>query len=152
MTPTHVMLHHSLTKDSETVSWGAIRRYHTDTNGWAGIGYHAGVELVSSGGAATYEVLLGRPWTENGAHCPQEGMNRKALGICLVGNFDEMLVPRPQWEKAVELVRMLCAIYAIPTEHIVGHRDYNPIKTCPGEMFSVEALRADVERGMDGER
>ena len=105
-----------------------------------------------SGGSGSYEILVGRPWTENGAHCPQKGMNRKALGICLVGDFDEMAVPRPQWAKAVELVRMLCAIYAIPTEHIVGHRDFNPIKTCPGRMFPLESFRVDVERGMDGKR
>lgn len=76
MTPTHIMLHHSLTKDSGTVSWGAIRRYHKEVNGWAREGYHAGIEMTMSGGSASWETFLGRPWTENGAHCPQGGMNR----------------------------------------------------------------------------
>ena len=75
-----------------------------------------------------------------------------SVGFAPLSSMRETPVPPPQWAKAVELVRMLCAIYRIPTEHIVGHRDHNPIKTCPGLMCSVESFRADVERGVDGER
>jgi len=158
----YIMLHHSLTKDSQTVSWQAIRRYHKETLGWKDIGYHFGIELVGSpiignrellkarppqdareifeGG---YEILVGRPLDQEGAHCKEQGMNQKALGICFVGNFDEGPVSLEQWNKGVIFVASLVKLLDIPTRFIVGHRDYAP-KSCPGKLFEVEQFRKAV--------
>lgn len=134
---THIMIHHSLTKDSETVSWGAIRKYHTRTLGWADIGYHFGIERLGS----DYEALLGRPLDMKGAHCKEGGMNEKAIGICLVGNFD--LVPPPNEALKVlrdRLLSPLMRIHNIPPSNIVFHRDYATYKSCPGNLFTKELL------------
>lgn len=140
MRPTHIVIHHSLTKDSETVSWGAIRRYHTKELGWRAIGYHFGIELARD----QQETFLGRFPGERGAHCPQDGMNRVSLGICLVGNFDEAEPPAEQWQRALELVRWLMDEYDIPRANVTGHTEHNPYKSCPGKKFDLEKFRREL--------
>lgn len=137
MLPSEIILHHSLTKDSKTVSWSAIRRYHVDEKGWVDIGYHFGIELVGD----AYEILSGRMLNEPGAHTI--GHNNTAIGICFVGNFDHELVPPLQWHKGVKLVRSLCEVFEIPTNQVYGHRDFAD-KTCPGVMFNLDAFREEL--------
>jgi hypothetical protein len=135
---THIMIHHSLTRDSQTVSWGAIRRYHVETRGWDAIGYHYGVELVGD----HYEVLLGRSELDPAAACPQQQMNSRALHVCCVGNYDEAPPPRPMLEALVGLVILPAMVeYGLPPERIIGHRDANHAKTCPGTQFDLEVVR-----------
>lgn len=136
----HVMLHHSLTRDSQTVSWGAIRRYHIDPDGpyrMRDIGYHFGVEQIGD----TFEVLLGRSLRRPGAHCREAHMNQRALGICLVGNFDAELPPWDQWYAAVELVQTLLWLLDLTPGAVVAHRDFAPYKSCPGARFDLGAFR-----------
>lgn len=134
--PTHIMIHHSLTEDSSTLSWGIIRKNHK-LLGWDNIGYHYGVEFVRG----SYEILIGRFVGEEGAHCPQEGMNRKAIGICLIGDFDVIKPSQEQLAVARKLVRQLMQVWDIPRENVVAHRDYNHTKTCPGKQFDMDAFR-----------
>ena len=135
---THIMVHHSLTRDGQTLSWGAIRRYHVETRGWQAIGYHYGVELVGD----HHEVLMGRSELDPAAACPQEQMNARALHVCCVGNFDEAPPPAPMLEALVGLVILPAMVeYGLPPERIVGHRDFNPAKTCPGTQFDLETVR-----------
>jgi N-acetyl-anhydromuramyl-L-alanine amidase AmpD len=130
MKPTHIIIHHSLTEDGKTVSWGAIRDYHVKTNGWRDIGYHFGIELVGD----HYEILVGREATEEGAHCADGGMNRCSLGICMIGNFDLAAPPDAQIQVLVRHVRSLMLQFGIPKENVKRHHDYSP-KSCPGKLF-----------------
>ena len=145
---THIIIHHSLTRDSETVSWGAIRRHHTQTLGWTNIGYHMGIERIGD----YYEVLMGRMPNQRGAHTREFGMNRLGLGICLVGNFDEIESPIEQFTKALELVRYQMDLLGIPRQNVLGHREVGLMagydwqkgqyKTCPGRLFDMDRFRA----------
>jgi len=136
---TLLVVHHSATPDGVTLSWQAIRRYHTEERGWKGIGYHYGVELVNG----SYETLVGRRLVKNGAHAPPH--NHDSIGICLVGNFDETDPPDPQLMKAACLVKDLMTVFRLDIESVVGHRDVTPGRTCPGRKFSMELFRSVVQ-------
>lgn len=138
--PTHIIIHHSLTKDSKTVSTAAIRKYHTETLGWNDCGYHYLIEKVNN----SYEIFTGRMLTEPGAHCKDQGMNYRAIGICFIGNFDKRKPPKKQWEKGIELVKSLCQIFNIDYKNVRGHRVYSQYKSCPGRMFDMSQFRHDL--------
>jgi|WetSurSiteA1Bulk_404760.scaffolds.fasta_scaffold00002_28 N-acetylmuramoyl-L-alanine amidase len=145
-TPSIIILHHSLTKDSGTVSWSAIRNYHVHTNGWKDIGYHFGIEKVTNPNDSylVYEILLGRFADMVGSHV--EGHNYGSLGICFVGNYDEEEPSSTMINKGVDLVSWLCRLYKIKPEYILGHRDFNSHKSCPGKLFDVEKFRDLVKK------
>ena len=144
-TPTHIVIHHSLTKDGATVSWAAIEKFHRETHGWRDIGYHAGVEVVTpleDLKAYRYQALFGRAPYDVAAACPQGRMNEVGLHVCCVGNFD-VEVPAPEMYACLvkRIVIPWRRQYGIATERIKGHHDFNSAKSCPGANFSLELVR-----------
>ena len=135
MEPEVIIIHHSLTKDSLTASWPAIRKYHKNL-GWADIGYHFGIEDINGG----YEILTGRFPNVTGAHC--RGFNKKSIGICMVGNFDIDPPPAKQVKVLIKLIAYLMKTYSITV--LLGHCELNLLKSCPGKMFDMDKLRDDV--------
>lgn len=143
MKPTHIVIHHSLTPDGKTVSWSAIRRFHTTdpAHMFSDIGYHAGVELVGT----DYEVFLGRPWDVEGSHCKAHGMNHISLGVCLVGNYDAAPPPEPMLDVMARYVVLpWMRIFGIMPAAVRFHRDWAPDRTCPGTMFTRALLARHV--------
>lgn len=140
MKPEHIIIHHSLTADSQTVSWNAIRRYHVETLGWRDIGYHFGIELVGT----YYEILAGRMLTEPGAHCHQQNMNRKSIGICCVGNFDQDALPDGQLARLVQLTTSLMEVFDIPPQNVERHSTFAHYKSCPGTKFPWDRFKSAI--------
>jgi hypothetical protein len=134
--PLSIILHHSLTKDFDTVSWGAIRNYHKNTLGWSEIGYHFGIEKMRD----QTEIVIGRMPNKMGAHI--RGYNANSIGICFVGNFDIKKPPGESWVKGIQLVRYLMKMYNIKT--VLGHTELNPHKTCPGRYFDMDKFRREI--------
>ena len=129
-----IILHHSLTADNQTVSWNAIRHYHTIDRGWKDIGYHYGIELIND----RYEILVGRHLTVTGAHT--KGHNLDSIGICFVGNFDITEPPLEQWIQGVALVRSLLEVFRLTPDDVYGHRVFAD-KSCPGNLFNMDKFR-----------
>lgn len=164
-----LMLHHSLTEDGQTVSWGAIEEFHrswklVEANGsrravseadamqskahgmrvespWSDIGYHAGVELVNG----RYYAMLGRSAHRQAAACPQGDMNILALHVCCVGNYD-LHVPTDEMLYVLKNRVLLPWMnqFGITAEKIVGHHDYNAAKSCPGKLFDIQRIKRMV--------
>ncbi|MGF7184529.1 N-acetyl-anhydromuramyl-L-alanine amidase AmpD [Desulfitispora alkaliphila] len=121
----YIILHHTgaWERDAEQV-----RRYHLSL-GWRDVGYHF---IIEPGGT----VVVGRKHNTYGAHCRAAGMNRKSLGVALIGNFEQGKPTLQQYVKAIELVAWLRNKYAVPLENILEHRDVPGAKTlCPGRNF-----------------
>jgi N-acetylmuramoyl-L-alanine amidase len=146
MKPEYIIIHHSLTRDSGTVSWAAIRSYHMKVLGYRAIGYHYGIEYVTNpyDQLISYEILLGRYPGEQGAHCIPR--NRDSIGVDIIGNFDEAIPDPKIWNKAVELVAWLRVEYGIGYFRVLGHREAQANRTCPGKFFDMNAFRDAVER------
>lgn len=142
--PEKVIIHHSLTKDSGTVSWGAIRKFHVEQLVWNDIGYHAGAELARD----QFECLYGRPEIFPGAHC--RGNNLTSLGFCFVGNYD---IQEPALDMLAIAARLVlgpwCARYDIPVGLVLPHGSFSE-KSCPGSMFPMDTLRDFITAAIGG--
>ena len=141
--PKKVVIHHSLTRDSGSVSWSAIHTYHVNTKGWSDIGYHAGIEEVEG----RYVCLFGRPDWISGAHT--KGENGRSLGFCFVGNYDDR---RPDDARLRVAARRVLAPWLIRlglgVDALVPHSQFSN-KTCPGKLFPMDRLREICAEEMD---
>ena len=90
-----------------------------------------------------FEVLLGRPISAVGAHCHQDRMNHRGIGVCFVGNYDLEPPQEGMLLAAAPHLAELCRQHEIPIRNIHPHSDHAP-KTCPGKKFSMDWLRSLV--------
>lgn len=131
--PKGIVIHHSATRDTESISYNAIRKYHVEKMDWDEIGYHYLIEMTKNG----VNIFTGRGLQYEGAHTL--GRN-DMVGICVVGDYD---VNAPTNEHIETLVRTLVAQLAmfpkLGIEDIHFHNETAP-KTCPGLNFPTLAM------------
>lgn len=141
-----VVIHHVGAGANRDYSAEEIARYHVESLGWPGVGYHF---LVHPDGRVEY---IG-DWLSVRYHCGR--LNRSSLGICLAGDFTMEMPTRPQLMRARMLVLGVFrelgqalgkgGSYSVP---VVGHGDLSPASTgyprtaCPGTTWPLwcEAL------------
>ena len=127
----YIILHHSAFPDGRTLDWPRIRRYHCHKLGWQNVGYHFGVDIVKD----TYEIILGRLLTVQGAHC--RGYNGCSIGICCIGNFEVEEPEATQLYVVQNLVRSLLELFHLDRDAVKGHNEFRNT-LCPGKFFPLE--------------
>lgn len=140
---THLVVHHSATADSGSLSVPVIRRVHTQGYGWRDIAYNWMIEWVDRrdcpGG---YEMLSGRPPSMQAAGERRQSMNRVGLHVLFVGNFDKEEPDIAMWQFAAPHLIDIMEVHDIPTENLIGHREILGVtKSCPGKLWDMEAFR-----------
>ena len=130
----YIIVHHSGTEEGNSL---AFHKSHL-AKGWdRGVGYHFVIDNGSAGKPDGFIEVTPR-WLkqEDGAHCKASDMNTKAIGICLVGNFDEEELSPAQLSSLIDLVNKLRKYYHLPKKNILGHRHVRGSQTdCPGYNF-----------------
>jgi len=119
------------------VNAAMIREWHL-TKGWSDIGYH--FIILPDGGWET-----GRPLYRPGAHCSAGQRNFTGIGICLVGDFSEIEVPRPQLVGLIDKAEQLMRAYRIKVGDVELHREVPGAATeCPGRYFPADMLEGEL--------
>jgi len=143
---TAIVIHHSGTRDGNATIFG---KWHTQGRNWEGVGYDFVIGNGTDSGDGQIEVTF--RWREQlvGAHCggtPDNWANEKAVGICLVGDFNKTAPTANQIDSAIRLVRFLCQRYGIAGTRIYGHNTTPGARPteCPGRRFSMAQLKSSV--------
>ena len=130
----YIIIHHSATDECSSL---AFHHMHLK-KGWdKGVGYHFVIDNATSE-KQDGQIEATPRWIKqlDGAHCKASDMNTRAIGICLVGNFDKEHLTRQQMDSLVYLVSLLRKNYKIPIKNIIRHGYVHGAATdCPGTHF-----------------
>jgi len=136
----YIIVHHTATWEG---SARTIHRAHGDRGFWNGLGYHF---LIDNGtrGKGDGQIEMSPRWIRQqvGAHCKAGGMNDRAVGVALVGNFNSGPPTANQLQSLEYLLNTLSKYYRIPPSNILGHGEVEGAKTeCPGRLLPLQSFR-----------
>ncbi|MCM8774841.1 MAG: N-acetylmuramoyl-L-alanine amidase [Candidatus Omnitrophica bacterium] len=129
-----IIIHHSATEKGDSLTFN---RHHLKRGFTGGVGYHFVIDNGTHG-KVDGQIEVAPRWLkqQDGRHCKASSMNCRAIGICLVGNFNEESVSAEQMKSLVSLVHVLCHYYKIPLRNVMGHGQVSGANTdCPGKRF-----------------
>ncbi len=137
----YIVIHHSATTQGNAARFDY---YHRKKRGWEhGLAYHFVIGNGSFSGDG--EIEVGERWEKqiHGAHTANMDCNRVAIGICLVGDFENGGVPTEnQFESLIRLVQYLSMRYNIASADILQHKQiHQKCTACPGKNFPFAELK-----------
>ncbi|GAB4243737.1 MAG: hypothetical protein OHK005_08300 [Candidatus Methylacidiphilales bacterium] len=134
----YIVVHHSGTRSG---SAKVFEYYHRNVRNMEnGMAYH--FVIGNGNGSGDGEIEVGDRWRKQlqGGHLASDELNEVAIGICLVGDFNQTRPTRKQIAALVELIDYLSQRTG-PRPRFRAHREINPKPTdCPGKFFPVAAM------------
>ncbi len=145
----YIVVHHSASANASVKGMDYYHRVERHMEN--GLAYHF---VIGNGHSMKDgDIAIGGRWTGqlDGGHLASEALNRKAIGICMVGNFDVERPTRRQMESLRSLVDFLLARCHLTADAVKTHQQINPIYTrCPGHNFPtknfLQALKEEATR------
>jgi hypothetical protein len=143
-----IVVHHS---SSPRDTPQGMHQYHLKEKRWAGgLGYHF---VIGNGvGYPDGKVFVGPRWKRqaSGAHCKSDAgrysgvwrernfFNTHAVGICLIGNFEQSSPTPKQLATLEALIAWLCDSTRAAPERVYGHGGVTHKTICPGKLLSAK--------------
>src|ERR1051326_4606160 len=135
----YIVIHHSASPNASVKGMDYYHRVERHMEN--GLAYHF---VIGNGHSmADGQIAIGHRWTAqlDGGHLASEALNRKAIGICLVGNYDDTRPTRKQMESLRSLVEFLLDRCHLKADAVKTHQQINPIYTrCPGHNFPAKTF------------
>ncbi len=140
----YIVIHHSGVDEGSVKS---LDRYHREERHMEnGLAYHF---LIGNGnGMGDGEIAVGNRWKKqlDGGHLHSLAQNQVALGICLIGNFDQHPPSAKQLRSLEELMRALMARCQVGAGNVKTHQQINVVHTrCPGGRFPTRSFLARLK-------
>jgi len=140
-----IVVHNSATASGNMATIDSAHR----ANGWDGVGYD--FVIGNGSGSSNGQIEPTFRWTgqKTGAHCktPSNWANESAIGICLIGNFNNSRPTAAQMAALNKLVKFMMKRYGIPASKVYGHKEvpsHSTATDCPGRNFSMSSFRAGL--------
>jgi len=141
----YIVIHHSAVDEGTMKSMDEYHRRERHME--HGLAYH--FVIGNGNGMGDGEIGVGNRWKGqlDGGHLHSESQNKVALGICLVGNFDQHPPSARQLQSLKALVRALMLRCGVPVSGVKTHQQINVIGTrCPGTKFPTQAFLKELKR------
>jgi len=130
----YIVIHHS---GVDTGTMKSMDQYHREVRHMEnGLAYH--FVIGNGSGMGDGEIAMSRRWTQqlDGGHLASEAQDKVALGICLVGNFDQHMPSARQLESLRALINALMVRCRLTPSAVKTHQQINILRTrCPGAKF-----------------